>query len=140
MSWSPPPTPGQRHYYLVAESSDRDVDLQRAYAYPLPRSKSIDAVLSNLGMDDEAQAVRVPEAWVRLFPPGGALPEGESFQIDRYGRPSQARGLEDRTNGCTGSTATRPRWSPTTGSPPSARSRWRSTATRSSAAAGRPRR
>src|SRR3712207_4568809 len=66
-------------FYVVARSSDLDPN-QRAYRYPVPAVDGVDVMLGELGLSQRADAMRVPEAWVRLFPDGGVL-SSDSFNI-----------------------------------------------------------
>jgi type VII secretion protein EccB len=71
-------------YYVVATSSDQDPN-QRAYRYPLPAlEEGVDSMLVDLHLNQRADAMSVPEAWVRLFPDGGTL-GAESFDIEGWG-------------------------------------------------------
>lgn len=68
--------------HLVAQTSDGGLrGNERAHAYPVPDTGRTDNVLNAVAGTDEARAVTVPDAWVALFPEGGAL-ERRSFGID----------------------------------------------------------
>jgi type VII secretion protein EccB len=81
-----------RSYYVIATSSDEDPN-QRAYRYALPaRAKRVDTMLLDLHLNQRADAMEVPEAWVRLFPDGGDLDAG-SFDIQDWGEKVGLPGL-----------------------------------------------
>ena len=81
-------------YYVIARSSEEDPD-RRAYRYPLPDNEVVDSMLVELGLTQRADAITVPESWVRLFPGGGSL-SADSFDIEGWGEKVNLPGLPSK--------------------------------------------
>ncbi|WGL52755.1 type VII secretion protein EccB [Nocardioides sp. BP30] len=62
-------------FWVVAEGADH-----HAWRYQVPRLDGEDNLLEAVGLPQEAQAARVSDAWLALFPAGGAL-DLESFGL-----------------------------------------------------------
>jgi len=58
--------------WLIATSSSREADDQRAYRYPISEAES-DNLLVDYGLGPKAEAIEVPAEWLSLFPEGGEI-------------------------------------------------------------------
>ena len=73
-------------YWLIATSSNREADDQRAYRYPISEAEG-DQFFVDYGLGQTAQAIEVPPEWLALFPEGGEIgPAG--FDLPRFGKPA----------------------------------------------------
>ncbi len=73
-------------YWLIATSSSREADDQRAYRYPISEAEG-DQFFVDYGLGQKASAIEVPQEWLALFPEGGAIgPAG--FDLPRFGKPA----------------------------------------------------
>jgi hypothetical protein len=73
--------------WLIATSSDREADDQRAYRYPISADEG-DQFLVDSGLTQKAAAITVPVAWLALFPEGGEIgPAG--FELPRFGKRAE---------------------------------------------------
>lgn len=73
-------------YWLIATSSSREADDQRAYRYPISEAEG-DQFFVDYGLGQKAQAIEVPPEWLALFPEGGEIgPAG--FDLPRFGKPA----------------------------------------------------
>jgi type VII secretion protein EccB len=68
-----------RTYWVVAEGADH-----RAWRYQVPAIPGEDNLLEAVGLPQEAQAARVSDTWLALFPAGGTL------GLDSFGLGSRA--------------------------------------------------
>ncbi len=73
-------------YWLIATSSSREADDQRAYRYPISEEEG-DQFFVDYGLGQKAQAIQVPPEWLALFPEGGAIGPG-GFDLPRFGKPA----------------------------------------------------
>jgi hypothetical protein len=72
-------------YWLIATSSSKDRE-RRAYRYPISPDES-DQLLLDFDLDQPAEAINVPPAWLALFPEGGEIgPDG--FGVAHFGKPA----------------------------------------------------
>ncbi len=83
-------------YYVVAQGAQSNGQPTGSYRYLLPDSEQgrpadADNLLGDLGLPIRDAAVRVPEAWVALFPAGGDL-GWRSFGVDHLGAPAPGAG------------------------------------------------
>lgn len=83
-------------YYVVAQGSQSNGQPPGAYRYLLPepaqdRAADADNLLGDLGLPIRDAAVRVPAAWLALFPAGGDL-GWRSFGVDHLGEPAPGAG------------------------------------------------
>lgn len=85
--------------YLLAEASEQHADgtrgTRQAYAYPLGRDSA--SLLVSLQIPTQ-QAIRVPQAWLDLFPTGGPL-DATSIPIPAAGAPYVGTGAADLPQG-----------------------------------------
>jgi hypothetical protein len=73
-------------YWLIATSSNREADDQRAYRYPISEAEG-DQFFVDYDLGQKAQAIEVPPEWLALFPEGGEIgPAG--FDLPRFGKPA----------------------------------------------------
>ena len=73
-------------FWLIATSSSREADDQRAYRYPISEAEG-DQFFVDYGLGQTAQAIEVPPEWLALFPEGGEIgPAG--FDLPRFGKPA----------------------------------------------------
>lgn len=83
-------------YYVVAQGGQGNGQPPGAYRYLLPepeqdRPADADNLLGDLGLPIRDAAVRVPAAWLALFPAGGDL-GWRSFGVDHLGAPAPGAG------------------------------------------------
>jgi type VII secretion protein EccB len=76
-------------YWVIARSGTLDLDQRRAYRYLLPDQPNAENLLSQLGLDNRAEAPEVPAEWLSLFPEGAPL-DLSSFSVADYGQPLPA--------------------------------------------------
>jgi Type VII secretion system ESX-1, transport TM domain B len=73
-------------YWLIATSSSREADDQRAYRYPISAAEG-DQFLVDQDLGQTASAISVPPEWLALFPEGGEIGPG-GFDLPRFGKPA----------------------------------------------------
>jgi hypothetical protein len=73
-------------YWLIATSSSREADDQRAYRYPISEAEG-DQFLVDADLGQKAAAISVPTEWLALFPEGGEIGPG-GLNLPRFGKPA----------------------------------------------------
>lgn len=69
-------------FWVVAEGADH-----HAWRYQVPRIRGEDNLLEAVGLPQEAQAARVSDSWLALFPAGGTLGSASFGLGPRVGQP-----------------------------------------------------
>ncbi|WP_395695753.1 type VII secretion protein EccB [Nocardioides sp.] len=83
------------HYYVVARSDPSGPGAGGSYVYPVPPQTApgvdqTDNLLQQVGLPPTGSAVRVPRAWLELFPVAAPL-DWSAFDLDGFGqRPPEA--------------------------------------------------
>lgn len=71
--------------FVIATGPRTDTAPERAYSYRIPADADA-RIYTALGLGDPTRAIEVPERWLSLFPPGGAL-DAEGLSVPGFGEP-----------------------------------------------------